>query len=719
MGITKLSGQAGKDANEFIKQTRAAGLSPTQELGSYFGLNTKPVDPKARTKNKNPKLADKVKSTNYSAMTGVAKSFGKVAQVNNSIVDKVYGGINNVAGTNLPTNNRAAYDDDVQAMNARKEQLRDQAGYNGMDLGELAGDIAAKAPLYVAGGAPSAGLKGLGAFAGREAAIGGLDGSLRHSGSTSEQVGNTLTGAAGGAVGGVVGVGAGKAVGKAVHQVARRSANKSGATANAASKMVDDAIRDTGIAVNPSRRSQLVNEATRNLSKSKQIDAAAAIRKSLLDDNGFKGTQGQISKDPSVWRQERELAKQSDALNNVHVGNHEQLVSKWQSLADETGANPIDNNARMESTFQTLKQGDEAAQQNINELYGAARDKSGNDLPLNHTRFVDTASRELEDAQLGSFVPASVKSVFKEMFGNPNAPFTYAKSEELRKILNAEFKKAERAGDGNVTRVLGIIRKNLDNEIDASVDQLGGSLGNGASDGGLAGAQGAWNEARGAARQRFSEIDSNPTLQAALDGVAPDKAFDKLVLTSNERDLIKLVDSLRQSPNGQQNLADLQGATIEHFLSKATQSNSGAFSPAGLNRAIESFGNNRMKALFSAEQIARINDIKQVSDILMQQPVGAHVNHSNTASTLINQLLGVANMAGKIPLLGNVAIGSAKAVGDLAQSGAGTKMINGQPAITKGSSLGLTDEQLRMLELMSGSGQAGAAIGASGATNIN
>lgn len=309
MGITKLKGQAGKDANEFIKQTRAAGLSPTQELGRYFGLSTKPVNPKAKTKNKNATLADKAKSTNYSAMTGVAKSFGKVAQLNNSFVDKLYGGINNVAGTNLPTNNRANYDKDVQAMEARQAQLRDQANYSGVDLGELGGSIAAKAPLYVAGGAPTAGLKGLGAFAGREAAIGGLDGSLMHSKSTSEQVGNTALGAIGGAAGGVAGVGIGKTVGSVIKKGSRVAANKSGRTATAATKLVDDAIAETGIKVNQATRNRLVNDATKNLSKSKQIDAAAAVRKSLLEDNGFKGTQAQLSKRPEEWRAERELAK--------------------------------------------------------------------------------------------------------------------------------------------------------------------------------------------------------------------------------------------------------------------------------------------------------------------------------------------------------------------------------------------------------------------------
>lgn len=709
MGITELKGQAGKDAKEFIKQTRAAGLSPTQELGKYFGLDYQTDLSKKPPKNKNATLADKAKSTNYSVMSGVTKSFGKLGQLNNSFVDTLYGGINNVAGTKLPTNNRAKYDDNIQQMDARREQLRDQANYSGMDLGEIGGSIAAKAPLYVAGGAPTAGVKGLAAFAGREGAIGGLDGSLMHSKTTSDQVGNTILGAVGGAVGAPVGVGIGKTVGSVIQKGSRVAANRSGRTATAATKLVDDAITETGIRVNQATRNRLVNDATKNLSKSKQIDAAAAVRKSLLEDNGFKGTQAQLSKRPEEWRVERELAKSNSDLNNTHIGNNEQLTSKWESLADETGARPVDNNARMESTFQTLKQGDEARQADIGAKYNAAREMGGNDAQLNHIRFIDQTSRELEEQGLGSFLKGDIRGVFKGMFENPDFKLTHGKSEEIVKILNARLKTTT---DGNERAALAIVRKNLDNEVGQSIDELGGALPNGDINGGLAGARGAWQEARGAARDRFQDLDSNPALKAAIDDVAPDKSFDKLVLKANERDLVKLVDNLKNSPDGKQNLADLQGATIEHFIAKATGADNGAFSTAQLNKAINSFGNNRMRALFTPEQIARINDVQKVGDILMQRPQGAHINDSNTASTLINRLIGIANVAGKIPVLGNVGIGAAKAVGDLAQSGAGAKMINGQPAITRGSSLGLTEEQLRLLGMMPAAGQAGAAVGA-------
>ena len=714
LGITNLGGQAGKDAQKMVKTLRAAGMSPTQELGAYFGLSTKPVDPKARTKNKNATAADKVKSTNYSAMTGVAKSFGKVAQVANSGLDAVSGGINKALGTKIPTGNRAAYDRDVAAMDARKDQLRDQANYSGMDLGELTGDIAAKAPLYVAGGAPSAGVKGLAAFAGREAAIGGLDGSLRYAKSADEQVGNTILGAAGGALGGIAGVTVGKGVGYAVSKNARRSANKSGRTASAATKLVDDAITETGIRVTPAARTNLVNEATKNLSKSKQIDAAAAVRKSLLDREGIKGTRAQISRNPSEWRAERELAKiDGNPIKEAHVANNEQLTSKWESLVDETGATPTDNVSRMESTFQTLKQGDDAAKANVSGLYDNARASAGNDVPLNHMRFINNASQELEAQGLGTFLKGDIRGIFKGMFDDPNFQLTLGKSEEINKVLNARLKTTT---DGNERYALGLVKDHLAKEVDETMNALGGDAGKQASE--------AWTGAKGAHASRMQAIESNPALKAALDDASPDKAFNKLVLGADKRDLIKLVDGLKDTPQGKQNLADLQGATIEHFIKKATMADGGAFNTAKLNKAIDDFTPEKMRALFTPEQIARINDVQKVGNILMRQPLGSPVNHAGTSSSLINALIGIAGGLGRIPFGGghvaNIATGGVSTVVDMSKKGAATtataRALSGQPAITRGSSLGLTDEQLRLLGMMPAAGQAGAAVGA-GASN--
>lgn len=717
MGITKLDGQAGKDANKMVKALRDAGLSPTESLADYFGLKTGAVDPKAKKPvNKNASIGQKAKSYATSAALGLADAGAGIVQGMAYVGDNINKGVNKVAGTNYKTNAADEYKNDYKAANANADAMRREAGRSGGDFVRGGTEIAATVPMFFAGGGAGVGVKSGAAFAGRQAGIGAGVGAARYADSGKERLGNAAGGAIGGAVGGVIGEKvAAPLIGKTVGKVMRRTANKTGSTAQAAERMVDDLISREDMVVGEAVRRNIVAEATKNLSKGKEVDAAALARQALLKQYNLKGTQAQISRDPIAWKNEVELAKNNPELNDVRIQNHDQVRSTWQSLADDTNARPVDNNARMESTFQTLKQGDEAAQADITAKYNAAREMSGNDLPLNHIRFIDQASREIEKDGLGPFVPSSITKVFKQLFDTPNNPrFTYEKSETLIKILNAEFKKAERAGDGNTTKVIGIIRKNLDNEVDNSIADLSGGLGQGVSDGGLAGTQGAWNTARGAAKERFQDIDSNPALKAALDDVAPDKAFDKLVLKADERDLVKLVDNLKKSPEGQQNLADLQGAVIEHFIAKASRGNDGAFSPAGLNNAISTFGNNRMKALFTPQQISRINDVKQVTDILLQQPRGAAVNHSNTASALIPFLQ---RIVGSVPVAGNLLSGgvgtAAKKVTDINAAGAAAKAMNGQAGVTKGSSLGLTDEQLEMLGMIpKRSGQVGAGLGA-------
>ncbi|MGP5103615.1 hypothetical protein ACTXJH_06575 [Psychrobacter celer] len=713
VGITKLDGQAGRDAQKMVKSLRDAGLSPTESMADYFGLKTGPVDPKAKKPvNKDASLGQKAKSYATSAAMGLSDAGAGIVQGMAYAADGINRGINNVAGTDFKTNAYEEYNDDYKAANANADAIRREAGRSGGDFVRGGTEIAATVPMFLAGGGAGTGVKAGTAFAGRQAAIGSGVGAARYAGDSKERAGNMAGGAIGGAVGGVIGEKvAAPIIGKTVGKVMRRTANKSGNTEQAAGKLVDDAIREADMPVSGAVRRELVEEATKNLAKGKEVDAAALARQSLLDRYGLKGTKAQISRDPIEWKNEVELAKNNPELNDVRIQNHDQVRSTWQSLADDTNARPVDNNARMESTFNTLRQGDEAAQADINAKYQAAREMSGNDARLNHMRFIDQASRELEEQGLGSFLKGDIRGIFKGMFEDPDFRLTHGKSEEIIKVLNARMKTTT---DGNERAALAIVRKNLDNEVDATIAEMGGSLGSGASDGGLAGAQGAWSEARGAARDRFQNIDTSPALKAALDDVAPDKAFDKLVLKSNERDLVKLVDDLKKTPEGQQNLADLQGAAIEHFIAKASRSNDGSFSPAGLNNAINSFGNNRMKALFTPEQISRINDVKQVTDILLQQPRGSAVNHSNTASAIIPFLQSI---VGRVPVAGNLLSGgvgtAAKKVTDINAAGAAAKAMKGQAGVTKGSSLGLTDEQLQMLGLIPRqTGVAGAALGA-------
>ena len=713
MGITKLDGQAGKDAQKMVKSLRDAGLSPTESLADYFGLKTGPVNPKAKKPvNKNASIGQKAKSYATSAAMGLSDVGAGIVQGAAYAGDKVNEGINSVLGTDLETNAYDQYNDQYKAANANADMMRSEAGRSGVDFVRGVTEIAATVPAFFVGGGAGQGFKQGAQFAGRQAAIGAGVGAARYAENGKERAGNMAGGAIGGAVGGVIGEKvAAPLIGKTVGKVMRRTANKSGSTAQAAGKLVDDAIRDSEMAVSDQVRRQLVVQATKNLSKGKEVDAAALARQSLLERYNLKGTKAQISRDPIEWKNEVELAKNNPELNDVRIQNHGQVQSTWESLANSTNARQVNNNEMMESTFQSLRQSDDLARDNIKGLYDRARDMSGNEVQLNHLRFINEATAELEHEMLGSFVKGDTMTALKGLFARPDYKFTYGKSEELIKVINSRLKTTN---DGSERAALGIIRKNLDNEVANTLDDLSGSLGSGASDGGLAGAQGAGQAARNAARTRFEGLEQNPLMNEVLNNTPVDDMFNKYVLRGKETHLKALVDDLKKSDAGKQSLADIQGATIKHFIKKASNANNGAVSPAALKNAMDSFGDIRMRAIFTPQQIGQINEAKQITDILLQQPLGSAVNHSNTASAIIPFLQ---NIVGRVPVGGNLLSGAvgtaAKKVTDVNAAGAAAKAMNGQAGVTKGSSLGLTDEQLEMLGMIpKRSGQVGAGLGA-------
>ncbi|SUD90415.1 Uncharacterised protein [Psychrobacter phenylpyruvicus] len=677
------------------------GRDPIKGFASIFGLN--PVTDKPSKKGGG--FFNKMGSTLNSVGYGLHKSVGGIRQADLWVADKAGQFVNTIAGKEvLPTNQLEHYNIQRKADDIVRQEHRAEARLKGVDLGALVGEVVGTLPAMVGSGPIGPGIKGVASFAGNQGVRGVATGMVREADNRKQRLQNMALEGIGGAVGGVVGEKVVAPVTRKVgSKIARRTANRTGATTRASEKLVDDAIKETGIDVTPVARRNMVKEADDLLKKGKQVDAPALVRKNLLDRHGIKGTQGQITRDPAVWTDEHELAKRgaNNPLNNTHIENHQQLDELMQGLVRDTGAQPVNNTQRMGSTFNTLKEADEAAQAKVGELYDAAKNLSGNDAQLNHLRFINNATKDLEDNMLGSFVKGDTMKALKGMFDDPDFVLTHGKSEELIKIINARLRATT---DGSERQALGIIKDNLSKEVDRSIDEMTGLIGNGPSDGGLIAAKDAWSEARNAARQRFETLEKTPMLKAATDGMEPDKVLNKYILNGNAADIVRTVDVLRSTPGGDQAVADMQGAVIEHFLGKATGANNGAFSPASLNRAINSFGDQRLRALFTPEQIARLNDIKQVADILVQQPLGAHVNHSNTGSVPIKQLLGIVNVVGSIPRVGGMAsglmLGAANKAKDISTLGTAAKMVNGQVPVTKNSSLGLTPEMLEMLGLV-------------------
>lgn len=720
VGLTKQKGQVGKDVNKFIRIAREQGATPSRALADYFGLDLTPVDVSKHADRK----VNEWQSRGESALAGVADAGAGIVQGMYWVKDKAASKANDVFGTDFETDSLADYNKDYQHMNKHIDAGRRGSGRGkGTDWLRVGSEVLTTASAFAMGGGAGEGVKGLAALAGRQGTIGAGVGAARHADSAAERKSNITWGGAGGAVGGVVGE---KIVAPAVRVVGRNGmrtvakvrgqpAHQTAHIRQTAKQAVDDALASTGIKLDSALKANVTRDVEAALAQGKQLDAAALARKNLLEKHNIKGTQAQITRDPMLWATEREAAKHkgAEALNNVHIENHQQLNELMQKLIDDTGTAPINTHVRMKSTFNALKQSDDLARDRIGAMYDDAVSELGADVPIRKDELVDSIglflNREGENAHLDRVLHMIKGSLDED--GN----LTLKAVEGLKKRLNRTIGTTT---DGNQRWVLGQVKKLIDEEVDASVammrryadeEPMAGSMADN-----LTLAKQKYSDARQAYANRAKDIENTPALKAAIDGVEPDKAFNKYVLNANAADIVRMVDMLKKTPTGQQNIADLQGATIEHFLEQATKANNGGFSPSGLNRAIESFGENRMKALFTTEQMARLNDIRQVADILVQQPLGAHVNHSNTANVLIRQLVGIANTAGKMPMLGNVALGAVGAVGGLAKSGAAAKMVQGTvPVTAKGGSMGLSPEQLKRLGLWADGGRAITAAAAS------
>lgn len=671
-----------------------------KEMGSrgvadYFGLKLEAENPNAAHNRDISKTQSRLESVG----AGLADVGGGIIQGVAYAGDKVNQGINKAFGTDLKTDAYEQTTKEHQRMSADVDKGRAGSGREGSDWVRTGTEIAASIPAFAVGGGAGAGFKSGAAFAVRQGAIGAGVGAARFADDGDERISNMTGGAIGGAVGGLAGE---KLVAPLARQgmgaLSRAAANASGRTSEAATRVVDDAIAASDFDIPVAQRNQMFEQANNALRSSKDVDPETMLNQALLEKHGIKGTKAQISRYPTEWRDERELAKLNSRLLSTYDNQIDQFDGIVRGAIDDTGASANNTYAKMDDAYGKLRASDDAAKANIGQLYDDARGLSGNDVQLNHLRFINDTTADLEKGMLGSFVKGDTMQALKGMFAQPDFKFTHGKSEELVKIINARLKNTT---DGSERQALSIVKDNLQKEIDTTIDELSGSLGNGASDGGLIAAQDAWKAARSAARERFQDIDKIPALKAAIDGKNPDKAFGKFVLKSDLNDLKGMVGQLKKAPEGDQSIADIQGAVMEHFLGQATKSNSGAISPHGLNKAIEDFGEDRMKILFSPEQISHIKEIKKVSDLLFQQPNGAAVNHSNTAATM-KYLMGITNLLGRVPVVGrsaNLIGGALQTSDDLIRSGRAYGYIDGKPATTPNSTLGMSTKEKNLILL--------------------
>ncbi|NSX16942.1 glucosaminidase domain-containing protein [Cupriavidus taiwanensis] len=549
----------------------------------------------------------------------------------------------------------AGVDQIVKGANAEYDASRRLAGRSGIDLARIGGAIANPVNRLV----PMAGAAGTGALALRAGAQGALSGAATPVTDTENFGVNKLAqvglGGAAGAAGGVV---ADKLIKGASNLANRLKA----ATTSRAELMqsTEDLLRraadEQGVdlasipdSILQKARAQINQAFQRNQTMDARAVLRAAEAESVLGPQAGL-TVGQATRDPQQFAREMNLRGVEGAGNALSERFSAQNNRLIQALNERGAAGAPGEFQTGNRLLDALRQYDVSRQANVSGLYNQARALNAGEIPLNHRAFADAALAGLDREMKSGFLPPQIERIVNGV-SRGEIPLNISTAEQIKSTLAEATRAANRAGDGNTVRALGIVRDALEGAAPMGDVRFGGnqlvpfgtplppsSLG--------AEAQGAFNAARSAARARFGELEANPALRAAVEGADPDKFFQARVLNAPVREVRALLDTVPEQAGA------VRQQVVDYLKRQALGGASdevGKFSQSGYNRALSKLGNEKLAAIFSPEEVAQLRSIGNVASYIQSQPAGAAVNNSNTAAAVMNLLSQVGGTVGRFP----------------------------------------------------------------------
>ena len=656
-----------------FEQARAAGLSNAdiaKDLGLQIRVNAK-TQPIRLTAEGKPYQPFDWKKQQQEGMKESAKQQGKtkgweslllgasdlgagVLQGIHYAGDGAAGVVNKTLGTKLDTNDYEKYTKQRKTESDFHNLRRDQNN-QGFDFLRTAGQVASTLPLGAAGKAYK-GAAILSKAGAKVAAQNGLVGAAITGAGFAENKNQRLMNTVLGAVGGAAGGAAGEKIGQGVNSVVRKLTPSTASTQNidividmALKNSSDDSIRGMSVTdLSQPARDGLRNEIKKVLKQGKAVDNKTVERMAVFNELKAKGvnlkpTGKQATGNPKLWTKETELSKMDggDALNNRYIQQNDTLINALDDAITSTNGTSISRLQTGESVLNALNTNNSARQQVIKDLYGVAKNHTGNDLALDPNAIVQNARQSMVDNFINpDKAQASLLAKLKPFMDEDNPRvFTLKDKELFVKQINAAISKTT---DGETRSALGLVRNTLEDEADNALNQFGGTL--------QGEAKNAWQAARGAASQRFKQIERTPALKAAIDDVAPDQFFEKFILSKSSavRDVKELVAEVKDNPEAFNNL---RLEILRHIADNAVTKQGQAVSPAGMNRALQSIGDDKLKLFFNTEELKHLKNLNAASRYLYSQPMGSNVNNSNTSSALLN-MIGYMDVLKRVPIIG-------------------------------------------------------------------
>lgn len=368
------------------------------------------------------------------------------------------------------------------------------------------------------------------------------------------------------------------------------------------------------------------------------VDAGALLRAADFEAAGLTGaagpTSGQLSRAPTAWAQERNLAQIANGgepLANKFNAQSTRLRDLFDTKGATRAAEPDVAGTRLS---EMLVQSDAPRKATVSKAYGLARGTDGRYADVDVPGFSQAANDALDSQQLGRFLPDRVRALLNDI-SSGKTPLNVNTLTQTDSVLSEAQRAAARTGDSAAAKAVGVVRDALNN---ANIVDSAGQR-----------SKAVFDAARNMARERFQRIESSPALKAALDGADPDSFVRKYVLGATTKDARALSDELSWNPEA----ADLVRSQIAAHLKKAAfgadAAGDGGFAVARYNNALNAIGTNKLGAFFSPEEIAQLKAAGRVMAYIGQRPAGAVDNTSGTAGAVFNLLNDLSGKVGNFP----------------------------------------------------------------------
>lgn len=417
-------------------------------------------------------------------------------------------------------------------------------------------------------------------------------------------------------------------------------------------------------ALSQQAQAQLVKDAERAIYSGQPLNSDALRRLADYRNVGATPLVGDITQDPRLITQQRNLSKTmantepvfGPNLPAIENENAKTVLSTLQNVEKS----PLDAFATGQRVQSTIAGKDAAMKAGEDALYKAARDSYGRDIPLDRGAFVDQAWTNLGKSNRAPWLPSQVRDVLNTL-SSGEGQFTVDTIDQLKTLLAQESRAST---NGNVRAAIAAVRDALENaqpvvakRATGSQVPIPGDVGRRLAAGdAVAGDLSAdslskFDAARAAARARRTWQESAGFIEDAIEGTDPLKFTQKHIIGAEFKNLAKLRTEMKTDP---ESVAAVRKQLVDYILTRGrADSDTTKFTSAGLKAGLDQIGERKLRLFFSAAEVQKIKSAVNVARYSQSQPIGAAVNNSNSGAMVIGRIFnGLLNAGKGVPLAG-------------------------------------------------------------------